>query len=151
MPGMPGRPDAGMESAAPVEAEPPPPDLVEKEKHTAEKSAEILKELQAKESTAREDIAPIPQSDQQRAKEEAVEARVPMRTSANAIDSGPLHQAIAQLQVAMRAQDPRDQVGGVNQVQRTMPHHPLYDPNVARPDRKRISDQTDQTGPGEQS
>lgn len=148
MPGMPGRPEAGIEAAAPVEAEPPPPDLVEKEKHTAEKSAEILKELQAKEATAREDIAPIPQSDQQRAKEEAVEARVPMRTSANAIDSGPLHQAIAQLQVAMRAQDPRDQLGGVNQVQRTMPHHPLYDPNATGQDRKQISDQP---GPGGQS
>ncbi|MEX2043384.1 MAG: hypothetical protein WD926_00640 [Patescibacteria group bacterium] len=143
MSGMPGRPEAAAE-AAPMEAEPPPPDLVEKEKHTAEQSAEILKELQAREATVREDIAPIPQSDQQRAKEEAVEARVPIRTEANSIDSGPLHEAIAQLQVAMRAQDPRGQVGGVNQVQKQMPHHPLYDPNAAQDDRRQITDRPEE-------
>lgn len=120
-----------MEDAGPVEASPPPPDVVEREKHTAEQSAEILKGLRAREASAQQDITPIPQSDQTRAKEEAVEARVPIKTEANAIDSGPLHQAIAQLQIAMQAQDPGGQVHGVTQVQRTMPHHPLYDPKVA--------------------
>jgi hypothetical protein len=133
-----------MDAAPQVESAPPPPDLIEKEKRSAEQSAEILKELQAREATAQRDIAPIPQSDQQRAKEEAVEARVPIKTEANTIDSGPLHEAIAQLQIAMRAQDPRGQVGGVNQVQRTMPHHPLYDPDAAKSqDRKRIDPKPD--------
>ena len=127
-PAMPGMPDRGMEAAAPVEAAPPPPDAVEREKHTAEQSAEILKELEAKEATAQRDIAPIPQADQERAKEEAVEASVPIRTEANALSSGPLHDAIADLQQAMRIADPTGQVDSANAVQRRMPHHPLYRP-----------------------
>ncbi|MEX1112855.1 MAG: hypothetical protein WED32_00140, partial [Patescibacteria group bacterium] len=50
------------------------------------------------------------------------------------IASGPLHDAIEQLQVAMRAHDPVGQVHGANSVQRQMPHHPLYDPEAAKPD-----------------
>jgi hypothetical protein len=127
-------PERGMDAAPQVEAAPPPPEAVEREKNSAEQSAEILKELQAKEATAKRDIAPIPQADQERAREEAVEARVPIRTEANALSSGPLHDAIADLQQAMRVADPVGQVGGVNEVQQRMPHHPLYDPQTSQPD-----------------
>ncbi len=130
---MSGAPE-GNPDAAPVEAPPPPPELIEQEARQVEKSAEILKELNAREAQAQQDITPIPQADQTRAREEAVEANLPIRTQANSIASGPLHDAIEQLQVAMRAHDPVGQVYGANSVQRQMPHHPLYDPEAAKPD-----------------
>ena len=127
-----GLPERSAESAAPFEAEPPPPELIEKERESAEQSAEILKELKAREVQVRQDIAPIPQADQTRAREEAVQANVPIRTQANAIQSGPLHDAIVELQQAMRVGDPTGTVTGANQVQRQMPHHPLYEPDAGK-------------------
>lgn len=133
--GLPPRPGAfgpegAPEQAAAVETPPPPPEVFAKEEQNVEKQAEILKELQAKESQAKQDIRPIPQADQERAQEKSVEATVPIRTEGNAVSSAPLHQAVANLQVAMRAHDATGQVAGVTAVQRTMPHHPLYSPKT---------------------
>lgn len=122
------------ESAPTVEAPPePPPEVTAEEEKSPEKQAEILRELKAREATAQRDIAPIPQADQERAEERPVEATVPIRTEGNAVSAAPLHAAIAELQTAMRAHDAPGQVAGVNQVQRTMPNHPLYQPDQAGP------------------
>ncbi len=116
------------EAAPVVETPPPPPEVEAAEEKTPEKHAEILKGLQAKEAAAQRDVRPIPQADQERAEEKPVEATVPIKTEGNAISAAPLHEAIADLQQAMRAHDPTGQVSGVNDVQRNMPNHPLYDP-----------------------
>lgn len=138
-----GRPGAERgESGPTVEAPPePPPEVTAEEEKSPEKQAEILRELKAREATAQRDVAPIPQADQERAEERAVEATVPIRTEGNAVSAAPLHAAIADLQNAMRAHDAPGQVAGVNVVQRTMPNHPLYAP--AQTD--------DQPAPGPQS
>lgn len=134
MPGMPPTPEFGGDAAPAAEAPPeaPPEEPVEKNR---ERQAEIIEKLQAKESQAKQHIKPIPQADQQRAKEEPVEASVPIRTEANAVSSAPLHQAIAQLQQAMRVHDPKGQVYGVNVVQQQIPGHPMsqVDDNPPQP------------------
>lgn len=120
--GGPERPEA----APAPEAPPPPPEVEKAEEQAPEKHAEILKGLQAREAAARRDIRPIPQADQERAEEKPVEATVPIRTEGNAISAAPLHEAISDLQQAMRAHDPGGTVSGVNHVQENMPQHPLY-------------------------
>lgn len=124
--GGPERPEAAPASEAP----PPPPEVEAAEKQNPEKHAEILKGLQAKEAAAQRDIKPIPQSDQERAEEKAVEASVSIRTEGNSISAAPLHEAISELQKAMRVHDAVSEVEGVNHVQRTMPQHPLYSPKA---------------------
>ena len=121
MPGMPERPEA----APVVETPPPPPEVFEQEKANEEKSAEILQELQAKEQAVQQQVTPIPQADQERAIEEAVEAEVSLRTRGNAISSDELYQSIRHLRDAMRVHDAGGQVHGVNEVQRRIPGHPL--------------------------
>jgi hypothetical protein len=137
--GMPRPGEFGGErgEAGPVaEAPPPPPEVQAEEEKSTEKQAEILQELKAREQAAQADIKPIPQADQERAEEKSVEATVPIRTEGNAVSSAPLHAAIADLQVAMRAHDVTGQVTGANHVQKTMPHHPLYDPDAAKSQKK---------------
>lgn len=133
--GAPARPYGGApgaergESMPTAEAPPePPPEVQAEEEKSVEKQAEILRELKAKEAAAQQDIRPIPQADQERAEERPVEATVPIQTEGNAVNAAPLHAAIADLQTAMRAHDAPGQVEGVNEVQRTMPNHPLYQP-----------------------
>jgi hypothetical protein len=121
----PERVDAAPVAEAPPE---PPPEVAAEEEKSPEKQAEILRELKSREATAQRDIKPIPQADQERAEERPVEATVPIHTEGNAVSAAPLHAAIADLQSAMRAHDAPGQVTGVNQVQRSMPSHPLYDP-----------------------
>lgn len=117
-----------MEADPYVEAPPPPPDVPEDNPEQKEKrQAEILQELRAIESKQQSKAQlPQPQHDQDRAVEAAVEAEIPIETEGNAVRSAPLHQAIAQLQQAMKAHDPDDQVIGVNQVHQNMPNHPLW-------------------------
>lgn len=124
-----GRPGGERMAEAPtVEAPPPPPEVAAEEEKSGERQAEILKELKAREAAAQADIRPIPQADQELASEAPVEATVPIRTEGNAVSSAPLHAAIADLQVAMRAHDATGQVAGANHVQKNLPHHPLYQP-----------------------
>ncbi len=150
MPGRPGMPGAERgESMPTAEAPPePPPEITAEEEKSPEKQAEILRELKAREATARRDIAPIPQADQERAEERAVEATVPIRTEGNAVSAAPLHAAIADLQNAMRAHDAPGQVTGVNVVQRNMPNHPLYAPEQTQPEQ--TPDQTQPQPPADQ-
>lgn len=145
--GGPERPEA----APAPEAPPPPPEVAQEEEKSPEKHAEILKGLQAKEAAAQRDIKPIPQSDQERAEEKAVEATVPIRTEGNAISAAPLHEAISDLQKAMRVHNPVGEIEGVNTVQRNMPQHPLYqssDTSRQTPD-STPSTGNSQTGPGD--
>lgn len=122
-----GGPGGERPEAAPApEAPPPAPEITAEEEKSPEKHAEILKGLQAREAAAQRDVRPIPQADQERAQEKPVEATVPIKTEGNAISAAPLHEAISDLQEAMRAHDPGGTVSGVNTVQENMPQHPLY-------------------------
>lgn len=123
-----GRPERGESAAAfesPPEAPPetPPEDQPE---YNEKKQAEIVERLRASESQAKQHTPHIPQVDQERAVEKAVEAAIPASPiKNNAVDSGEYYQALTALQQAMKVHDPVGQVEGINRVQQSDPNHPL--------------------------
>lgn len=123
MGGTPGAPEGPVDAAPQVES---PPDIPEEApEKNREKQAEIIDQLKAREASVQGQATPIPQHDQERAVEAPVKAEVSIRTEGNAVRADELHAALEELKIAMSAHDPVGQVGGVNEVHKKMPGHPL--------------------------
>lgn len=131
------RPGPERVEADPVAEAPPEAPPEESPEKNQEQQTEIIEKLRARESKLQTQVAaPTPQPEQERAVEAPVTAELTVETEANSVRSAKLHDALEEIRVAQRQHNPEGTVHGVTDVQRQLPHHPLYDPPAdAAPDK----------------